>query len=173
MKNNRTLKISLLGILTALTTVATIIIVIPIPSTDGYVNFGDTIIFLTACLMGGVPAMLVGGIGSALADLIVAPHWAIFTLVIKSIEGLVAGLLMSAFKMLPSALSKLIALFIAALWMVLGYYFAGAIMYGWAGSLASVPMNLLQAGVSLVLGFALWITLSKIKPLNNVLERLK
>src|SRR5574344_1841529 len=106
---NKTLKIATIGMLSALTFVATIVIHIPMPSTQGYVNIGDTVIFVSAALLGGVPAMIAGALGSALADLIYAPEWTLFTILIKGLEGLICGLLIKCTAKLPKCFSKLIA----------------------------------------------------------------
>ena len=87
---NKTLKLAFIGIMCALTTVVTWVLPIPMPATEGYINFGDAVIFLTALFAGPVPAMVVGGIGSMLADVIGGyMHWAGFTLLIKGLEGLI------------------------------------------------------------------------------------
>ena len=59
---NKTLKLAFIGIMCALTTVVTWVLPIPMPATEGYINFGDAVIFLTALFAGPVPAMVVGGI---------------------------------------------------------------------------------------------------------------
>lgn len=172
---NRTLKLCVISMLCALTAVVTWVLPIPMPATEGYVNFGDTIIFIGAAFMGGIPAMAVGGIGSMLADLFGGyMHWAGFTLVIKGIEGLLCGVIFRGLsKKVNAKISLFIAMFIAAVWMVIGYYFAGALMYGWAGSLASVPGNLMQGGVSIGIAYALSLIFDTIKPLKPFLERIK
>ena len=130
-KRNRTLKLALIGIMTALTMVVTWILPIPMVSTEGYINFGDAVIFITAATMGGIPAMIVGGIGSMLADILGGyAHWALFTLIIKGLEGLLCGLIFVSLDKLKRKVAMFVSMFVAALWMVLAYYFAGALMYG-------------------------------------------
>jgi uncharacterized membrane protein len=151
--------IALFALFSALVTVATLVIRIPIPATKGYFNLGDTLIFLTASLLGPVFGLVCGGVGSALADVIGGyVHFAPWTLVIKGIEGLFAGLLIGWLK--PNYEKKGFALFIllvsfifAALWMVVGYFFAEYIIYAFsfAPALAELPFNLLQGGISAVL----------------------
>lgn len=172
MKNN-TLKISVIGMLTALTIVLTVILTIPVPATEGYVNFGDTVIFITGVFMGGVPAMIVGGIGSMIADLIVAPHWALFTLIIKGLEGLFCGLLIKAFGKMNSHIARILAMTVAALWMSLGYFTVEGFMYGWPAAVGGLPFNFLQGGVSVVAAYLLSVALSNIKSLKHIFERLK
>ena len=85
--------IAYLAVFSALTFVATIAITIPMASASGgYVNFGDTIIFVASALLGPVGGMSVGAIGSVIADLIFAPEYALITLIVKGLEGLIAGL---------------------------------------------------------------------------------
>lgn len=170
---NKTLKLAFIGIMCALTTVVTCWAPIQIGSTNGYVNFGDTIIFLTALFAGPVPAMVVGGIGSMLADVIGGyMNWAGFTLLIKGLEGLICGLIVKKLNKKDKFYMDIFGVVVAGLWMVLGYYFAGAIMYGWAGSLESLPFNFLQAGVSIAVAYPLYAVLKRISAVQNVIERL-
>lgn len=151
-------RISLLALFCALVVIATIIIRLPIPATGGYFNLGDTIIFIASVLLGPVFALIAGGVGSALADVIGGfAQYAPWTLVIKGIEGLVAGLLIRAFradpKTVPGALVAFGAFVIAGLWMTAGYFGAEYVMYGldWAPPAAELPFNLAQGGLSAVI----------------------
>lgn len=145
----------------ALVTVATMVVQIPVAATQGYVNFGDSMIFLCAYFLGPIPALIAGAVGSGLADLFVAPVWAPFTIVIKGLEGLLCGLLFRAFgkfnlnKVGKYALN-LVGMILSACWMVLGYFFAGWILTGnAAASLTDVPATFVQGGVSVAITFAL------------------
>jgi uncharacterized membrane protein len=87
-------KLILTGLMTALVTVTTIVIPIPVPFTNGYVHPGDGMIFMSVLLLGRRRAAFAAGVGSALADVILGYLiWAPFTLVIKSIMAFVAGLI--------------------------------------------------------------------------------
>lgn len=93
MGRNLTLKITFSAVAAALTFVATVFI--QVPSVDGgYTNLSDAIIFLTAALLGPVPAMLAGGLGTFFADLYVYPATMFYSLVIHGLEGLFCGLLL-------------------------------------------------------------------------------
>jgi uncharacterized membrane protein len=151
-------RISLLGLFCALVVVATIVIRLPIPATGGYFNLGDTIIFIASVLLGPVFAMIAGGVGSALADVIGGfAQYAPWTLVIKGIEGLVAGLLVLAFradpKTMPGALLAFGSFVVAGLWMTAGYFGAEYVLYGldWAPPTAELPFNLAQGGISAII----------------------
>lgn len=151
----------LTALFTALTTVATMAIAIPLP-TGGYINFGDSVIYLTAVCLGGVPAAIAGGIGSMIADLILAPVYAPFTLVIKALEGLIIGLILTAFrktrknnKWLDMTIGT-IGMLMAATTMVILYYFTDCILYGsFAGAVATFIPNTIQGSASVAIGFTL------------------
>ncbi|WP_252187500.1 ECF transporter S component [Anaeromonas gelatinilytica] len=82
------------GLLIALVVVATIVIPIPVPFTEGYIHAGDSIIFISGILFGWRFGLVAGGIGSAMADLILGyNHWILPTLIIKGIMGAIIGFL--------------------------------------------------------------------------------
>jgi len=90
----KTRDVALTALLLALTCVATMVVRVPVPATQGYFNLGDTMVFVSALLFGPQVGMIAGGLGSGLADVLGGyPHWAPFTLVIKGLEGLVVGVL--------------------------------------------------------------------------------
>jgi len=80
------------AVFTVLVYVATIVIQVYQPATGGYFNIGESMIYLAALTSTPLVAGIAGGVGAALADL--STGYAIFapgTLVIKFIEGYVAG----------------------------------------------------------------------------------
>lgn len=173
VNRNKTLKLAFIGIMCALTTVVTWVLPIPMPATEGYINFGDAVIFLTALFAGPVPAMIVGGIGSMLADIIGGyMHWAGFTLLIKGLEGLICGLIVKKLNKKDKFYIDILGLVAAGVWMIVGYYFAGAILYGWAGSLESLPGNCIQGGVSIVVAYMLYAILKRMSAVQGFIERL-
>ena len=136
-----------IALLIALVAVATLVLRIPMPATEGYINVGDAIIVAVALLFGGFAAGLAGGLGSALADGLGGyAHWVPFTLLIKGIEGLLIGLAA-----------------VGLLWMVAGYFSVELWLYSLGPALASLPGNLLQAGASLVLGLPLALALRRLE----------
>ncbi|MEM0489213.1 MAG: ECF transporter S component [Candidatus Bathyarchaeia archaeon] len=79
-------------IFTALVCIATISFTIYVPSTRGYFNIGETMIYVAALLFGPLIGGVSGGLGSMFADLLLGYyHYAPATLVIKAIEGFVVG----------------------------------------------------------------------------------
>lgn len=155
MKEMNTKAMTRLGVLIALTTVMTMVIHIPTIGTNGYLNLGDMVVFLSAMMLGRKGGFIVGGFGSALADLLLGyTHYIPITFIVKGLEGYIAGVI------LDTKLGKrkpIIATTIGGLWMALGYYLAEIFMYGPKAALASVPGNIMQGlfgAVSAVLLFA-------------------
>jgi len=158
-----------LALLTALVAVATRVVQIPMPATEGYVNVGDAVIIAGSLLVGPVAAGAAGGVGSALADLLGGySHWAPFTLLIKGLEGLVMGALARALRVnLRRPGGVLLAGAIGLLgvtWMVLGYFLVEWHLYSLPPALASLAGNMAQAGVSLVCGLPLAVALHRRLP---------
>ncbi|MBO8141317.1 MAG: prolyl oligopeptidase family serine peptidase [Firmicutes bacterium] len=134
----------------ALVAVATMLIQIPMPAGQGYANVGDAAIFALAALFGPLVGAAAGGIGSALADLISGYGvWAPFTLIIKGVEGWLAGRLVhGAFKERGVSGPVLGGFALAALWMVAGYFASGAALAGnLAAAFAGIPLNIFQGAM--------------------------
>jgi len=145
---------ALLALFIALVAVATMIVRIPIPQTNGYMNLGDSMVLLAAVFFGPVGGFIAGGIGSALADILGGyPQWALWTLVIKGTEALIAAGMVAVLRVSKDRISfsQVISFALAAAWMVLGYFIAETIMYDQKAALAEVPANILQALGSVVL----------------------
>lgn len=154
MKNKTlaTQNVVLYALFIAMTVVMTMIIRIPIPFAQGYVNIGDSILLLAAMLFGPAGGFWIGGMGSALADLFTGySFYAPITFVVKGIEGLLCGwifLRMNASKPIVSAL-------IAGIWMAIGYVLGDWILFGLAAGIAAFPMNLMQGIVGAILAVLL------------------
>lgn len=141
MKKFTTKEITLYAILMALTTVATMVINIPIPATKGYLNLGDSVVIFSALMIGAKAGFLVGGIGSALADLILGyPHYAIITFVVKGLEGYICA---KIFKK-TGYTKPYLAAGISGLFMATGYLTAEVFMYGPGAAIASYLPNIAQ-----------------------------
>lgn len=159
-------ELTLTALFVALVAVATMVIQVPAPTTGGYINVGDTMIFLAALLGGPRAGLVAGGLGSMLADLLSGyASWAPWTLVIKGLEGLIAAALARRAFRARGALAPLTLLGLAAsvLWMVLGYYLAGAVRYGFAAALTEVPGNLVQGFGSMAIAVPLLLALRHLR----------
>ncbi len=145
-----TFYIVLIALFSALVCVLTIFV--RIPWGKGYINFGDTLIFLAASLLGPVGGMIAGAIGSSLADIFSGfAVYAPFTFVVKGGEGFLCGILYSyVFRKQRPILRRLFSMLIAGAWMVIGYFLTDLMLYGWEASLFNFVSGPIQAGTSLV-----------------------
>lgn len=158
-------ELALLGLFMALVCVATMIVRVPIPQTNGYMNLGDSMVLLSGIFFGPGLGFMAGGIGSALADIFGGYYqWAPWTLFIKGIEASIMGLSMKYLKIETQRITFTVVLLfvVSTAWMVLGYYVTEVFMYDQKAAMAEVPANLLQAGGSVVLAALLLPLLSMI-----------
>ncbi|MCL5677206.1 MAG: ECF transporter S component [Firmicutes bacterium] len=147
--------LALAGVAAAVVLAATLVRV-PVPTHRLYFNLGEAAIYTAALLWGPRVASLAGGVGSALADLLSGyPIWAPITLVIKSLEGYVAGRLTHGG---PEPSKTWQALVPAATIMVAGYSLAAWLLYGKAAVLVEFPGDLLQV----TLGGAVALTVARL-----------
>ncbi|SCY27719.1 ECF transporter S component [Alkaliphilus peptidifermentans] len=163
MRNNFVLQLTIIGLLTALVAVSTMVISVPVPATEGFIHLGDSMIFLAAILFGKKKGAFSAGIGSALADILLGyTHWALPTLIIKGAMGYGVGMIANQEDEKLLNFRNVIALAFGALWMVTGYFFAGAAMKGsFAISLTSVPANLIQGIGGIILFVPIGVALKK------------
>ena len=112
-------------------------------------------------MLGKKSAFVVGGLGSFLADLLLGfGIYAPASLIIKGLEGLIAGYL------LEKKLGRnypILATIVAGLWMAFGYYIFEIFLYGSKGALASVPANLAQGVLGAITSIILYTALKKTK----------
>lgn len=157
MKSTR--KLVLMALLTALTCVTTMVITVPTPTTGGYINLGDCFVLISAWLLGPLYGGVVGGVGSALADLLLGyTHYVPGTLIIKGLMAVVAGLLFQAMRRWNKPyLSRILSAIPAELVMVAGYFgYAWLILgKGVSAALTSIPDNLFQGLIGIVASVAL------------------
>ncbi len=115
-------KMCIMGLMISLITVCTMYIKVPI--TVGYLNLGDALIMMfSACVSTSSMLVLIGGVSSALADVFLGySQYAIFTLIIKSIEAYVVYFGLKHIK------SPAVVFLIAGLVMAFGYGVVDAIL---------------------------------------------
>lgn len=124
-------------------------------SAQFYFNLGDSLILIVSAVFGPVIGMFAGGIGSFLADLAVYPVTMFYTLVIKGLEGLFAGILIKVIKKFVknkplNVTLSITAMAFSAYFMMTGYFVCQTFFYGtYASALVALPMDAVQATVSL------------------------
>jgi len=119
---NKTNKIILTGLMMALTTIATMVIAVPVPFANGYIHLGDSMVFLSVLVLGWRYGAVAAGVGSALADIFLGyVLYAPWTLCIKAIMAVLMGLVIE--KAAGNAKNTLIvAVSTVVVW--LGFHFA-------------------------------------------------
>lgn len=158
-KGIQTKDIVLCGILMALTTVMTMIVQIPVIGAHGYVNMGDTVVLFTALYLGKKQGALVGGLGSALADLISGYGvYAPVTLIAKGLEGFICGLIAEK---VSGRAGRIIGTLVGGVIMVTGYFIGEIFMYGIKTSTAAVAANSMQALFGIITSLVIYTGVSR------------
>jgi uncharacterized repeat protein (TIGR04002 family) len=114
---------------------------LPIGLNGGYIHIGDAFIYLAACIMPGPYAMAAGAIGAGLSDALSpgAFVWVIPTIIIKP-------LLTLYFTRKPEKFickRNIIAIFLAGITGLIGYFIAGSIISG--NIIATLAFSLLDS----------------------------
>lgn len=162
-KTNNTFRVVMTAMMICLIMVAILFVRIPIPFTQGYVHFGDTMVFLAVLILGWKYGAVAAALGGMLGDLVGgAAAWAPWSLGIKGSMALILGGIIAAFAKRGSfnrgrlLAGEIVGMIAAGAFMVAGYYFAEGIMYGnWISPLLGVPWNIGQLAVGGVLAVAI------------------
>ncbi len=157
MKRSIGFKWILTAMLASMVCVCTLCVQIPSPM-NGYINLGDVLVLISAFLLGARYGALAAGLGSALADLFSGyVFYAPGTLVIKAATAFLAAILAErSSHRLPATLRRVLAALAGEAIMVLGY-----LLYAWfflahgAAAIASIPGNILQGAVGVLLSVVL------------------
>lgn len=148
-----------LAMMVALTVTMSILFIIPIPATKGFVTLCEVGIYASALLFGPSGGLLVGALSGGLIDLISGyPEWAIFSIIIHGTQGLILGYIYQRF---PNKKGLIFGFLLASLFMIVGYALATALLFGWPAGLASLPGN----GMQNIFGIAVTV------PLFQALQR--
>lgn len=156
--NTKTLVMA--SLLAALCCVATMVIRIPSP-TGGYMNLGDTVVILSAYLLGPAWGSAASGLGSALADLFSGyTAYVPGTLVIKALMAACAAWIYLLMK--KRAASLPVAAVAAEAIMVAGYWLYDALLAGsLIGAAAGIPSNLVQSALGIAASTVLTLALRR------------
>lgn len=155
MKNKQLRLVTLAALFAALIMLMTAYVLhIPTGLNDGYIHLGDTMIYVAASMLPLPYAMAAAGIGGALADILSgAMLWAPFTAVIKALMVLPFTCRNERILCRRNG----IAVVLAGLIGIAGYFMTAAILYDPAAAVTEILPNLIQesAGGALYLVLAL------------------
>lgn len=141
--------LTITSIFVALTYVFTAFVNIrlPIAANGGLIHLGNIPLFIGAIIFGKKTGAIAGAVGMGLFDLLSGwTAWAPFTFVIVGLMGYTIGAIVEKH---DSRLGVTIALLMACVIKIVGYYIADVILYGnWLAPISSIPGNLIQVGVA-------------------------
>lgn len=136
----------------ALTYIFTVFVNIrlPIAAAGGLIHLGNVPLFLSAILYGKKTGALAGAVGMGLFDLLSGWFlWAPFTFVIVGLMGFTVGAVTEKHQ---GFFWNILAVFLACILKIIGYYIAEGIIYGnWIAPAASIPGNIIQVGAAAVI----------------------
>ena len=149
------------AVMTATTFALTRVVQVPTPVV-GYIHLGDVGVFFSAFAFGPWVGAVVGGLGTALADL-TSPYaqWAIFSLLIHGAQGWVAGWISARWQ---NVQGLLLATIVGGAIVVVGYQIAGTILIGFGAALTEVPLNLIQVAAGAVVSVPLFAAVRQAYP---------
>ena len=143
MKNNNVKKLVLAALFTALATVATAVVAIPLP--HGFANVGDAVVLLAGGFLGGPLGIAAAAVGSALADVLLGfTLYAPATFVIK---GAMAAAFAGIYGKKANIGRMIVAAVLAECIMVGGYFLYETVLYGVAAAILSVFGNAVQGAI--------------------------
>ncbi|MET3730274.1 putative membrane protein [Fictibacillus halophilus] len=149
IQSTKTRMLVISALFVALTLVATMFINIklPIAGNGGLIHLGNIPLFVAAFVFGRRTGAIAGAFGMGLFDLLSGyTIWAPFTFIIVGAMGYVAGVIAEK---VPGkrVLVYSMAVVVAMLIKVVGYYFAEVVLYSnWIVPFGSIPGNILQVG---------------------------
>ncbi|MEA4961460.1 ECF transporter S component [Lutispora sp.] len=149
-------RIAFLGLFMALLVIATSVFRFPVPTFNLYFNLGEAVIYLVALLYGGPAGAVIGGVGSALSDVLGGyPVWAPITFAIKGAEGFVVGMLSKRYK-------PYFAVSAGAVLMMAGYAAAAGLLYGSGAVPLELAGDFVQTSMGGIIAIMLYKRLKKI-----------
>lgn len=163
----KTFNLILTSMLIALVFVATLLlnIKLPITANGGLVHLGTAMLFIISILFGPKKAAIAGAVGMGIFDLFAGyTLWAPFTIVARGLQGYVVGkIAWSNGRNGNSVIFNLIAMILSIPVMLAVYYLCEGIIYdNWIAPVGSIPGNLVQNVVGIIVAIPVGIALKKV-----------
>ena len=161
----KTMDLVLTAILSTLVLVTTMFINIKLPiGQGGLIHLGTATLFIVAILFGPKKGALAGAIGMGLFDIIGGyAIWAPTTIVARALQGYIVGkIAWSGGHQGDNVRLNILAAVASTPVMLAVYYIGQGLMYNnWVAPLASIPGDIIQSVVGLLIAIPLCIALSK------------
>lgn len=150
-QSNKTRSLVITALFIALTFVATMFINIRLPlmGNGGLIHLGNVPLFIAALVYGRKTGAIAGAFGMSLFDVVSGwTAWAPFTFIIVGTMGFLAGLIAEKVPGKKAAV-YILAVAVALIIKVIGYYFTEVILYGnWIQPFGSIPGNIMQVVIA-------------------------
>lgn len=153
-------KVAITAMLASMTTVFTYCVKVPMPS-GGYIHLGDSVIYLSACLLPTPYAVIGAGIGGALADLFggyfnyIIPTFIIKMLIAVPFSSKKERVLniYNVVMVLPAGLISIVGYYLSRVFFLaidkatatVGFWNSLFNMSTWAAAISNIPENTIQA----------------------------
>ena len=172
MRNKSLLNITYTAIFTAIIILATSIIKFSTGLGEGYIHLGDSMIYLTACLLPFPYCIIAGALGGGLADILSGfAIWSIPTMLIKMLNVLPFAIVCKKLKTNKILCKQTVLMtVVSGVITILGYFVAECILYSVASATLSITGNTIQAVASGIIFMIIATTLDKInfkRRINN------
>ena len=171
---NKLFKVCLTGLMAAIIAVFTAFVKFNTGINDGYLHFGDSMIYLAGCIIGPY-GIISAAIGGAVADILAGSAiWAIPTAKIKALNCVPFVVAMHYYTKKKDF--RIVNLYtvpmvvVSALITVFGYLLAESILYSYASALTSVPFSIIQSVGSAIIFIVAGLALDAAK-INKIIKR--
>ncbi|KRF67222.1 ECF transporter S component [Peribacillus butanolivorans] len=138
---------------------------LPIAANGGLVHLGTAMLFIASILFGPKKAALAGAIGMGLFDIVGGwTLWAPITIVARGLQGYIVGkIAWSKGRNGTSIAFNVIATIVSIPFMIAVYYIGEGILYGnWIAPLASIPGDLVQNILGIIVAVPVYVALKKV-----------
>jgi uncharacterized membrane protein len=138
---------------------------LPIAANGGLVHLGTAMLFIASILFGPKKAALAGAIGMGLFDIVGGwTLWAPITIVARGLQGYIVGkIALSKGRNGTSIAFNVIATIVSIPFMIAVYYIGEGILYGnWIAPLASIPGDLVQNILGIIVAVPVCVALKKV-----------
>ncbi|MFS0598820.1 ECF transporter S component [Peribacillus frigoritolerans] len=165
--SQKTMDLIITAMLIALVFVSTFFlnIKLPIAANGGLVHLGTAMLFIASILFGPKKAALAGAIGMGLFDIVGGwALWAPITIVARGLQGYTVGkIAWSKGRNGTSIAFNVIATIVSIPFMIAVYYIGEGILYGnWIAPLASIPGDLVQNILGIIVAVPVCVALKKV-----------
>lgn len=138
---------------------------LPIAANGGLVHLGTAMLFIASILFGPKKGAIAGAIGMALFDMVGGwLIWAPITFVARGLQGFIVGkMAWSKGRKGNSLAINLTATIVSSPLMIAVYYIGEGILYGnWIAPLASIPGDVVQSVVGIIIAIPVCVALKKV-----------